>query len=231
MIFLAPFGLIGAWRLRRRPLYRPALLYGLLLYAVMSLAFTLPGVRGGLLHSTTALLPTLYAAAMHGLDSFVDWMARRRSTWKSAQAKRVLSVGLVGFAVVLSVALYVRGLDRFRGEHRYARVATWIHDPGMQAPRAQSTARVMVNDPASFTYHSGLPSLSIPNADLDTTLAVMDRYEAQYLLLDGNYIPLRALYRAPQSDERLTLLASFGDGADRLYLFRREYDTDPKPDP
>jgi 4-amino-4-deoxy-L-arabinose transferase-like glycosyltransferase len=218
MIFLAPLGLIGAWRLRRRSLYRPALLYGLLLYGAMSLAFSLPGMRGGMLHSTTALLPTLYAAAMEGLDAFVDWMARRRPTWQPAQARRVLSAGLVGFALILSVALYVRGLDRFRGEHLYAQVAAWIN----AQPNATRSARVMVNDPASFTYHSGLPALSIPNADVDTTLAVMERYGAENLLLDGNYVPLRALYHAPQSNERLTLLASFGEDTERLYLFRRE---------
>jgi hypothetical protein len=145
-------------------------------------------------------------------------MARRRPTWQPVQARRVLSAGLVGFAVILSVALYIRGLDRFRGEHPYTRVTAWM-DAELHAGR---TARVMVNDPASFAYHGGLSALSIPNADLDTVLVVMERYDARYLLLDGSYLPLRALYHAPQSDARLALLASFGEDSERLHLFRRE---------
>ena len=72
MIALAPLGLLGAWRLRRQAAFRLAGLYGVLLYLTMSLVFTFPGWRGGMLHSTVALLPALYAAAMEGLDLFVD---------------------------------------------------------------------------------------------------------------------------------------------------------------
>ena len=48
-----------------------------------------------------------------------------------------------------------------------------------------------------------MASLSIPNADLDTVLDVMDRYDAAYLLLDANNASLQALYRAPESEDRL----------------------------
>jgi len=176
MIALAPLGLIGAWRLRRHVAFRPAWLYAALLYLAMSLAFTFPGWRGGMLHSTVALLPALYAAAMEGLDTFVDWMARRRPTWQPDQAKQVFSAGLVVLALALSAWLYLSNLDRYTGPHLYQQVAAWMEQ------NAPSDARVMVNDPASFYYHSRLSSLPIPNADLETVLAVMDRYDAGYLL-------------------------------------------------
>ena len=228
MILLAPIGLIGAWRLRRRLAYQPALLYGVLLYAVMSLLFTFPGWRGGMLHSTVALLPTLYGAAMEGLDACIAWGAARRRHWRVDQAQRVLGGGLVGLAVLLSAWLYLQGVDRFRGEHRYQEVAAWMRG-NLPLARADADADVpvMVNDAASFYYHSRLPALSIPNADLDTVLAVMDRFAVEYLLLDGNYVPLRALYQAPQSDGRLALLASFGDGQDTVYFYRLEREADP----
>jgi len=146
----------------------------------MSLVFTFPGWRGGMLHSTVALLPTLYAAAMEGLDGFVQWMARRRSTWQTQQAKQVLSAGLILLAVGLSAWLYGTNLDRFRGPHLYDQAAGWLDE------HAGDGTRVMVNDPASFYYHSRIASLPIPNADLDTVLRVMDRYSADYMLLDPN---------------------------------------------
>jgi hypothetical protein len=229
MIFLAPAGVIGAWRLRRRPMYRPALLYGALLYGVMSLLFTFPGWRGGMLHSTAALLPALYAAAMEGLDACIAWAASRRRHWQADQAQRVLGGGLVALAVLLSAWLYFHGLGRFRGDHLYGQVTAWMHDNlSLEAPSVGGDLpRVMVNDAASFYYDSRVPALSIPNADVDTVLAVMDRFDVEYLLLDGNYVPLRALYRAPQSDRRLALLAAFGEGEDTVYLYRFQREAGP----
>jgi hypothetical protein len=214
--------LIGVWRLRRRPAYLPALLYGLLLYGAMSLVFTFPGWRGGMLHSTVALLPALYAAAMEGLDACIAWVAARRRTWRFDRAQRVLGGGLVILALLLSAWLYGRGMVRFRGEHLYSQVATWMYEQLALDPTAADydPPRVIVNDPASFYLYSRLPALATPYAELDTVLAVMEAYEAEYLVLDGNYVPLRALYEAPRSDERLSLLATFADQGETLYLYR-----------
>jgi hypothetical protein len=215
MIFLAPLGLVGLWRLRHRGVLRPAWLYGGALYLVMSLVFTFPGWRGGMLHSTAALLPFLYTAAMVGLDVGVDWIASRRPDWQPRRAKAVFSGALVAFAVLLSGFLYLRGLDKFQGEHVYERVAQWmeVHLP--------SGGRVMVNDAATFYYHSRRECLSIPYAELDTVLEVMDRYSADYLLLSDAYPALRSLYEAPESDDRLLLLKAFEQGGEALYLLKR----------
>lgn len=215
MILLAPLGVLGAWHLRRQSVLRPAWLYAALLYLIMSLVFTFPGWRGGMLHSSAALLPTLYAAAMEGLDQFVRWMAQRRPTWRPDQAKRVLSAGLILLALALSGWLYWTNLERFRGPHLYDQVAAWM------SRHAPDSARVMVNDPASFYYHSRLTSLSIPNADLDTVLSVMDRYRATYLLLDANNPSLGALYRAPEKGARLTRVETFENEQTTAYLFQR----------
>jgi 4-amino-4-deoxy-L-arabinose transferase-like glycosyltransferase len=230
MIFLAPVGLVGAWRQRRRSLLVPAWIYGGLLYGTMSLAFTFPGWRGGMLHSTVALLPTMYAAAMDGLDACIAWVAARRKTWQIDQAQRVLSGGLVLLAVLLSAWLYVRGMDRFRGDHVYSQVATWMVErlPSGARTLDGDLPRVMVNDPASFHYHSRLPALAIPYADLDTVLAVMARFDVEYLVLDVNYAPLQPLYRSPGSDDRLTLLAAFGEQQETIYLYRFEREPNPR---
>lgn len=213
MIFLAPLGLWGVWRLRRLRALHPVWLYGALLYLTMSLAFTFPGWRGGMLHSTAALLPFLHSVAMVGLDACVDWIAQRRPDWRPRRAKVVFSGALVAFAVLLSGFLYARGLDRFQGEHVYDRVERWM------SAHLPSAGRVMVNDPATFYYHSRRECLAIPYAELDTMLEVMDRYDAGYLLLSDDYPALRLLYDAPQSDNRLVLLETFYDGTELLHLF------------
>ena len=214
MIFLAPFGLIGVWRLRRRVEFLSVWLYGIALYLAMSLVFTFAGSRGGMLHSMAALLPSLYAAAMEGLDGFIGWMARRRRTWHVRQAQQVFGVALVLFAAVLSLVLYVKGLGRFTGTHPYSPAAAWLDE---HVPVA---ARVMVNDPATFYYYGRRPCLSIPNADRDTVLRVMDRYSVSYLLLDENNPSLRGLYKAPRDDARLALAETFSHGPSTIYLFR-----------
>jgi 4-amino-4-deoxy-L-arabinose transferase-like glycosyltransferase len=213
MIFLAPFGLIGMWRLRRRVEFLSVWLYGIALYLAMSLVFTFAGWRGGMFHSMAALLPSLYAAAMEGLDGFIDWMARRRRTWHARQAQQVFGVAFVLFAAVLSLVLYLKGLGKFTGTHPYSSVAAWLDE---HAPVA---ARVMVNDPATFYYYGQRPCLSIPNADRDTVLQVMDRYGVSYLLLDESNPSLRGLYKAPRDDARLALVETFPHGPSTIYLF------------
>jgi hypothetical protein len=214
MIFMAPLGIVGVWRLRRRDEFRAAWLYGALLYLVMSLVFTFPGWRGGMLHSTVALLPFMYAAAMAGLDAFVDWMVHRRRSWQPRPARQVLSAGLVVFAVLLSGVLYARGVPKFRGAHLYSIVGEWM------AAHTTFPGRVMVNDPASFYYYTRRECMSIPNADLDTVLDVMSRYGAGYLVLDDNYAALRSLYRAPWEEERLVLLQRFTSDGETVYLLQ-----------
>jgi hypothetical protein len=216
MIALAPLGLIGVWRLRRRAAFVPAWLYGLLLYLVMSLAFTLPGVRGAMLHSSVALLPFFFAAAMEGLDALTEWVAARRQRWNVHQARRVFGVGLVCMAVALSAFLYGRALPGYRGTHLYASIALWMEE------NADSAGRVLVNDPAAFYYYNQRECLSVPNGTVEALLDVAERYNVRYLVLDKNVpSPLRSLYARPGDDERFRLLRRFVDQeGDAAFVYR-----------
>ncbi len=214
MIYLAPFGLLGVWRLRRRVELRAEWLYLIALYLAMSLVFTYPGMRGGMFHSLSALLPFLYVAALEGLDMAVEWVARRRAHWHAGRAQRVFRVAAIAFAVVLSTVLYSQRLDGFTGTHPYQAVGRWLD------ANASRTAWAMVNDPPSFTYYTGRPSVAIPNEDLETALAVMRRYGVQYLVLDQANATLSGLYDAPASDARLVLEEGFVGGQQTMYLFR-----------
>lgn len=214
MIAPAPFGLIGVWRLRGRAEFVPAWVYGLLLYGAMSLGFTLPGIRGAMFHSLSALLPFLYAAALDGLDVAVAWVAARRRGWQVRQAQGVFSAGLVLIAVLLSGFLYMRALPQYRAPHIYEAIAQWL------VQEAPSEARVLTGDPAAFRYYSGRECLVVPNGDIETLLRVADRYGVHYVILDENApLPLRPIY--DQLAEPFELLRHF-EGADGkgVYVYR-----------
>lgn len=216
MIALAPFGLIGVWRLRRRIELAPAWIYGLLLYLTMSLGFTYPGIRGAMFHSLTALLPFLCVAALDGLDVAVAWAAARRRGWHVRQAQQVFGVGLTAIVILLSSLVYLRTLPLYRCPHPYQAVAEWM------AENVPAWARVLAGDPAAFRYWSGRESLSIPNDGISTLLEVAERYDAYYVVVDPNVpVPLRPIYdRLPAPFVMLHHLEDH-DGKD-IYLYRIE---------
>lgn len=213
LIFLAPFILVGLWQLRRRLEYLPFFVYGPLLYLAMTLAFTFPGVRGGLFHSGGALLPFLFAAAMPGLDAAIAWIARRRPRWDVALAQRVFTIGFIALAVFLSAFIYVRGVFGSQlltpawnqRDQVYAEIAAWLDE------NALPEARVMVGNPPGFYYFSHRPGVVIPNEDIDTVLQACDRYSVEFIILDQNCPrPLREIYSGEASHPRLRLRQSFG---------------------
>jgi hypothetical protein len=202
LIFLTPFTLIGLWRLRREALMRPALIYGVLLYAAMTLAFTFPGVRGGLLHSSVALLPFFFAAAPVGLEAAIRWMARRRRGWNVQQAMRVFTAGFIVLAAALSLTLTVRTMQSEHwmsgGSDVYRQIGAWLGAQGLEE------VVVMVNNPPGFALRTGHPAIVVPDGDVDTLLAVADRYGATVLVLDANRPgPLAGLYAGTEAHPRL----------------------------
>ena len=115
---------------------------------------------------------------------------------------------------MLSTVLYLQRLDGYTGTHPYEAVGRWLDEHGRR------TARVMVNDPPTFYYHTRLGCVAIPNEDLETVLAVMRRYDAHYLVLDQHNPTLSGLYEAPASDGRLILEEAFLGREQTTYLFR-----------
>ena len=213
LIFAAPFMAIGVWRLRREPIVRPALVYLVLLYLAMTLGFTFVGERGGLFHSSAALMPLLCAAAAIGLERVVDAATRRIATWQFDRAVRGFGVLLVALAVGLSAAItfgriIVSGWNR--ADMVYRDAGAWL------AKRGEPDAIVAVGNPPGFTYHTGHASIAIPNGGVDTLLAAARRFGAKFVLLEANLpAPLLPLYNNPQRDARLRLVAAL----DAAYLF------------
>jgi 4-amino-4-deoxy-L-arabinose transferase-like glycosyltransferase len=210
LVFLTPLSLIGFWATRRRSFLWPAWAYGATLYGVMTLLFTYPGMRGGLFHSSAALLPALFAASMVGLDAAVSWVARRRPRWDRRQAQRFFSLGLVVLAMGMSLLIYSRrviGTGSWaapswnQADQAMSQIGRWI--------RTQTEAEpvVMVGNPPAFTYHTGLWSVVLPNEDIAETARAAQRYGARYMVLDQNRpAPLASLYSGVETHPALALV-------------------------
>lgn len=212
MVFLTPLAMWGGWQLRSHPLFRLAGGYTLALFLLMTVVFTFPGPRGGLFHSGAAVLPFLYAAALLGLDDIIRRTAKLRSTWQPDLARRVFALGMVMLALLVSGFVLHRGVmvaTRWRQlDSGYLQVAAWL--------RAQhdSNMLVMIGDPPSWWYMSGIPAIVVPNDPPDTVVRVARRYGARYLVLDANRpAPLAALYEGAQMHPDLQLIKTFNSEA------------------
>jgi len=222
LVFLTPFTLVGWWRRRRDATLLPALLYGLGLYAAMTLAFTFPGARGGLFHSGGALLPFIVPIAVLGLDDALAWVARRRPSWRPAQAARVFGPAFVALAVLVTAYLTAArvvgvgspGIAWNQGDAVYVEIGDFlshVDDTG---------ARVMTNNPPGFYYHTGRGGVPLPSGDEAALLAAARAFNVEYLVVDRNVVPaLRPLYEDGPAGDALVLEATFRPD-DPVYLYR-----------
>jgi 4-amino-4-deoxy-L-arabinose transferase-like glycosyltransferase len=214
LIFLAPLSLWGLWMWRRKIEVLPFAIYGTLLYVAMTLFFTFPGMRGGLFHSSAALLPWFFAGAACGLEQFIRFMSHHRSGWHYDRTYSVFFAALIVFALFLSGFLYAGSLGGDSGRTLpwnernavYSDVGDWLKN------RDQNPGPVMVNNAPGFYYYTDLPSISIPTDDLETVLVVARRYGVTYLVLESEHPgSLQPLYEAEQTDRRLTLEVTMQD--------------------
>ncbi|MBL8057169.1 MAG: hypothetical protein JNK29_10750, partial [Anaerolineales bacterium] len=213
-----PFALLGAWRLRRQPLFQAAALYAGLLFLAMTFAFTWPGLFGGFLHSGTALLVFMGPAALVGLDTAVEAAARRLKHWQPERSKPIFMTLLVAGVCLLAVLRFPAAAAGTRAADAvYAEIGGWLER------EAGGPAVVAVNNPPAFKYHTGWPAIVVPAGGPDMLLRAMADFQARWLVLDVNVAPgLAGLYDQPAAEPRLRLRATFQDAAGRpVYLLER----------
>lgn len=175
MIVLTPLMLVGLWTRRRDPFVRAFGLYALGLFAAMTFVFAYPGYRGGLFHSAAALVPWWAALGVAGLDTLVDWVARRRRRWHAGTAKWVFSVALVFAAVLLSLSTGLNGRVTAGEPPLYAALSSAL----------PADARIMINDPAALYYFTGRGGVVLPNGSPDVIPVIARQYGVGYLLLES----------------------------------------------
>jgi hypothetical protein len=228
MIFVFPFTLIGLWKLRRNGLYAPAILYGIMLFVLMTFVFTFPGPRGGLFHSAAALLPFFFSAAPLGLDSSIEAAARLLPHWQPEKSKPVFTALLVVGATALTALIFQlrvvgvgeRNPDTTRTDTAYPATGAWL------AEQEDAQSVVAANNPPAFYYWTGHPSIVIPAGSPDDLLNAMSAFGARWAVLDVNHAAgLNGLYAAPESDPRLRLRATLTDAAGKpVYVLEKAAD-------
>lgn len=176
LVILAPLMLIGLWNRRKSPFFRGFWIYALGLHLVMTLVFPFPGYRGGLFHSASALMPFWMVLGVMGLDDVIDWIAKRRRTWKPRTAKMVFSGGLVALAIVLSWQFGLSTLFDPKSTGTPAIYAELIAE-------LPADSRLMVNDPAELYYFTGMGGVVTPNAQSEMIPEIARHYEVDYLLV------------------------------------------------
>jgi hypothetical protein len=175
LVVMTPLMLAGLWLRRRDPFLRAFWLYALGLHLAMTLVFPYPGYRGGLFHSAAALAPWWAALGAAGLDDAVNWIARRRRSWRPRTAQVIFSAGLVTLAVFLSASTAVGGRVGEGTPALYRELATAL----------PPDARVMINDPAALYYHTGLGGVVLPNATPEIIPEIARHYRVTHVLLQA----------------------------------------------
>jgi hypothetical protein len=225
---LAPFALLGAWRLRRQLAALPWLLYGLGAYLALSLIFTFPSTNGSIIHSEIAVFPFLNVAAVFGLDAVIEWAGRRgkaardaQLAARTAQRQRVylglavaLSAVLSAFLVLVNApALNAAGAQYPQAARVVAHEAARLGDP---APV------VMVVNPSIYNLATGQRAIVTPDQGVPVMESAAIRYGARYLVLEALHSPAQnALWAGTERTPKLTLLWS-GPGI-RVYRWNYLY--------
>ncbi|MEZ4591218.1 MAG: glycosyltransferase family 39 protein [Chloroflexota bacterium] len=201
LVFLTPLIVWGWWNwwqnAAKREFLRPLSWYALLLFLAMSLVFTLPGGRGGLLHSSVALWPWLMVLATAGLGCAVEWVATKLPHWEPQKAKPRFAALFVVVAFVISATLFYARADDGLEAEIYGEVGEMVGE----------TAVLMAGNAPGVYYHTGLPALSIPNEPVAVLQEAAARYGVTHLLLDADHPqPLNDLYTQQGNRPGFTLL-------------------------
>jgi hypothetical protein len=214
LVILAPLMLIGLWRRRHDPILSGFWLYALGVHLVMTLVFAYPGWRGGLLHSSAALLPFWAVLGVLGLDDVLAWVAPRRR-WRLNEARAFFGASLVLWAAIFSA------LNFFGKRSAGDTAGVFFRNLTAHLP---PDAVVMINDPSAMYYYTGIPGVVVPNAPPDRIMDIALRYGVNTLVLDGNLTePMIELYKGKNIPPFLKLI--YAEGNIRIYRIEILLDT------
>jgi hypothetical protein len=209
MIVLVPLVILGVWKRRDTLRVKVGVLGWLAVWMAESALFPFASVQGGFYHAGTALQPLWFALAPAGLDALIAPFVRR-----SGRFRRIASVSqalLLVFMILFSALLVkIRVVDSGwnEGEYLYAQADQLLVEHG-----ASTDAVVMVLNPPAYFNMTGRPAVVIPYGDISAVLAVSQKYQASYLVLEktSDFNPLFGLYRHPHNDPRFIPVGAIGE--------------------
>jgi len=213
-IFLFPFILIGLWQLRRDLRTRIAVTGWLILFAVMTLIFPFAGSRGSFFHAGAAVQPYWWVAAPIGLEAVLSW-ARSRGQFMDRHAPYFLQGVLVLLAILMTtylVNLRVIASGWATDDLIYPSVEKMFLENGISPGDV-----VIVRNPPGYFIAARRSSVSLPFGDESTVLAVAEKYDARYLVIEkeGTFDSIQGLYDDPQSNPAFVYLGEVNEA--KLY--------------
>ncbi len=213
-IFLFPFIVLGLWQLRSNLRVRIAVTGWLILFVVMTVLFPFAGPRGSFFHAGAAFQPMWWVAAPIGLDALIHWV-RRRGYFLDSKASPIFHSALVLLALVMTVYLVnlrVVAGGWARDDSIYPSVEEMLEENGISPNDV-----VIVRNPPGYFIASNRPAVVLPFGDESTILAVAEKFNARYLVLEkgGTFDAIQDLYDEPDGNPSFDYLGEV-DGA-RLY--------------
>lgn len=179
-ILLFPFILLGLWSERRTLRGRLAAAGWAALLFVMTVIFPFAGARGGFFHAGAAFQPYWWALAPLGLERLTAWIRNRG--WLDDRAYGLFRGALVAICVLLTAMIvWLRVLAPGWGlEHKLYRQA----EPVLVAHGARPSEIVIVRNPPGYYLVSGRPAIVMPPGGPASVLALAERYQAAYFILE-----------------------------------------------
>ncbi len=182
-ILIGPFALAALWKRRKNPLLTGFWIYALGLHLAMTFVFAFPGYRGGLFHSSAALVPFWAILGMMGLDDAITWAAQRRK-WKPAEARMVFGTSALVLVMILGGFAWTIQASNREEAPNYAEIKTYL----------PADAILMANDPPAWYFHTGLTSVNLPDTTLERLPEIASKYCVTHLVIDKNvtdaFVPL-----------------------------------------
>lgn len=213
-IFLLPFVLLGLQQLRINLRARIAITGWLILFFAMTIVFPFAGSRGSFFHAGAAFQPMWWVAAPIGVDAVLHWL-RRRGKFMDRHALPVFLTALVLLAVTMTIYLVnfrVVANGWAQDDAIYPSVEKMLQEKGIRPNDV-----VIVRNPPGYFIASNRPAVALPFGDESTILAVAEKFNGKYLVLEqgGTFDAIQDLYDEPDENPGFTFLGEV-DGA-RLY--------------
>ncbi len=202
LFLLSPLFLLGLWPVRKRPEFRPFLVYSGMLYLAMALGFTEIGSHGTIFHSAGGLIPFQAGIALAGLE----WLRRNRPLARAAS---------IMVLVALSVTIYyVVGVGAPEWDSDYQAALRW---ESWFNQNAGPKDVIMVSEPLSFHYATGRHAIAQASDGLMANLEAAKHFQTRWFVLGPErYRGFEELYRTKSASGmglELKFRADLADGS------------------
>jgi len=189
-ILLLPFMAAGLWQLRKEKLVQFSLVMLTAIFLVMTVVFPFAGQRGGFFHSITALQCFFWGVTPIGFELLITKLAQIRK-WKAERSLYLLGGTLVFFLVILSFIFFTQKVfgktiaQKFTWDERYENFE--VIEAILQRSGFSLLQPVMVNDSPGYYAVTGRSAIQMTSGSVDTDIAVMKQFGAEYLLIDEDH--------------------------------------------